>query len=80
MIVVMATLDDPKCGSYLGSHSTIEQAQCENQMQMNTLNDKGKNNNSEWRKQHEEMISAIRQAKKNAPATNALEPTIEMKV
>ena len=42
--------------------------------------DKGKKeNNSEWRKQHEEMITAIRQAKKNAPSqTNGSEPTIQM--
>ena len=42
--------------------------------------DKGKKeNNSEWRKQHEEMIAAIRQAKKNAPPQlNGSEPTIQM--
>ena len=42
--------------------------------------DKGKKeNNSEWRKQHEEMITAIRQAKKNAPPQlNGSEPTIQM--
>ena len=41
--------------------------------------EKGKNS-SEWRKQHEKMISAIREAKKNAPPINASEPTIEIKV
>ena len=41
--------------------------------------EKGKNS-SEWRKQHEKMISAIREAKKNGPPINASEPTIEIKV
>ena len=41
--------------------------------------EKGKNS-SEWRAQHEKMISAIREAKKNAPPINASEPTIEIKV
>ena len=42
------------------------------------MTDVEKKNSSEWRQKHEEMISAIRKAKKNAPPSGN-GPTVELR-